>query len=189
MRILLFKAISNVKAHTRNGAAVRAHFRQAARYAAERHKGQTRSDGKTPYISHPIAVAKILHREGKVDDSVIMVAALLHDTIEDTGATHADIEKLFGRDVADVVMEVTNDDTLPKDQQKAAQIEHGATRSSRANTLKLADKIANLRDMVNAPWTSERKQAYYEHALKVVEAMPNAHQVLKDIFHREYAKR
>lgn len=188
--ILLFK--SDVRGYVRrDGSVVRDHFRRAAQFAFKRHQGQFRGDGKTPYIMHPVTVAKILRHEGKVDDPVTLAAALLHDTIEDTGATHDQLARLFGKDVADVVLEVTNDNSLPKAAQKRAQIEHGATRSDRANTLKIADKIANLRDIIAAPpqWTPERKRGYFDHARQVVEAMKSPHPLLKQVFMMEYGKR
>lgn len=185
--ILLLK--SRVKTYTRkDGRVINEHFRRAAKFAAEKHKGQYRGDGKTPYIYHPVTVANILYREGGVTDPVVMLAALLHDTIEDTDTTHGDLVRLFGKDVADVVREVTNDTSLDKASQKQAQIDHGKSRSERANTLKMADKIANLRDVIASPpnWDLDRKKDYFDHAKKVIEAMPNANRKLLALFMQEY---
>src|ERR1700739_117540 len=113
----------------------------AATFAAERHRGQRRK-GKdaSPYINHPLALASLLAERGERDPKVLM-AALLHDTVEDTATSFEDIEHCFGSEVADIVREVTDDKTLPKAERKRLQIEHAARLSRRAKLVKLADKI------------------------------------------------
>src|SRR5687768_11681482 len=96
----------------------------AAYFAAERHVGQQRKDGITPYINHPIAVAELLARIGRVTDLGILQAALLHDTIEDTNTTGEEIERLFGQTVRGLVEEVTDDMSLPKKVRRERQLEH-----------------------------------------------------------------
>jgi GTP diphosphokinase / guanosine-3',5'-bis(diphosphate) 3'-diphosphatase len=167
----------------------RANFRRAAQFAADKHSGQFRKDGKTRYIAHPVTVANILAREGGIADEATLIAALLHDTIEDTGTSHAELVLAFGVDVADTVQAVTNDEALPKAQQKAAQIDKAAKYPVRAAHLKMADKIANLRDILKIPpkgWDSKRKIAYYDHAKAVVDAMKDPHPMLKAAFDATY---
>ena len=83
-------------------------------FAAHKHRDQRRKDaGATPYINHPIAVAKLLVECG-IDDPVILQAAILHDTIEDTETTREELERQFGDEVAAVVVEVTDDKRLEK---------------------------------------------------------------------------
>lgn len=193
MKILLLKS-SNVHVSgyvTKEGAVVPSHFRRAAKFAAAKHAGQLRKDGKTHYIAHPVTVANILAREGGISDEATLIAALLHDTIEDTGTTHAELVREFGRDVADTVQEVTNDETLPKAEQKRAQIEKAGKYPTRAAHLKMADKIANLRDIIKIPpkgWDAARKLAYYDHAKAVVDAMKEPHPKLKAVFDYTYQK-
>ena len=84
-------------------------IRAAYEYAAAHHAGQNRKDG-SPFITHPLAVAQIVAEELHLDTESI-VAALLHDTIEDTDATHEEISKLFSPTVADLVEGVHHGDT------------------------------------------------------------------------------
>jgi guanosine-3',5'-bis(diphosphate) 3'-pyrophosphohydrolase len=160
-----------------DGTCVGPHFRSAARFAAKKHKGQLRDDGKTPYITHPLMVARILRLYGG-NDPHTLAAALLHDTVEDTDATYEELAAQFGDIVAGVVREVSNDPSLPKAAQKQAQIDRAPLMSARATDVKLADKTANLISILEAPpnWPLERKRAYFEHAAKVVAAMkrPNS---------------
>lgn len=187
--ILLFnKSLVYVRGHMRGGVTVRDHFRQADQFAERKHAGQLRKDGKTPYISHPRAVASILRDEAGITDLETLIAAVLHDTIEDTGVTHAEIAARFGPVVADTVAELTNDETLPKAQQKQAQIDHAPHYSDRAAWIKTADKTSNLRDIIAAPppWSRERKREYYDHARRVVDAMGPRNALLRRLFETTY---
>ena len=78
--------------------------RMAFEYAKKEHGGQLRKDG-TPYITHPVAAAEIIAEMSM--DEVSIIAALLHDCIEDTRSTHEEVEKLFGSEVAEIVEGVT----------------------------------------------------------------------------------
>ena len=80
-----------------------------------------------------------------------LCAALLHDTVEDTDTTQAELEAKFGTEIASIVAEVTDDKSLPKAERKRAQIEHAAHISKKAKLVKLADKICNLRDVAHSP--------------------------------------
>lgn len=113
-------------------------------FAADKHKNQRRKDAEaSPYINHPIALANLLLNEAGVEDQRVLIAAILHDTIEDTDTTEQELVKHFGKDVADIVLEVTDDKALPKAERKRLQIEHAAHISRRAKLVKLADKICN----------------------------------------------
>ena len=81
---------------------------KAASFAASKHKNGKRKDAEeTPYINHPLEVARILIEEGGVSEATVLAAAILHDTVEDTRTTPEEIESLFGPVVRDLVMEVT----------------------------------------------------------------------------------
>jgi len=144
-------------------------------FAAHAHRDQRRKgQDATPYISHPIALARILSVEGGIDDPVIIASALLHDTVEDCGVTLEQLASKFGKDVAAVVAEVTDDKALPKARRKELQVEHASHISSRAKLVKLADKIANVRDVGQNPpsnWSVERKHEYANWAKRVVGAL------------------
>jgi len=104
----------------------------ALEFAAHKHRDQRRKDASaSPYINHPIALARLLAAEGGVTDVKTLVAAVLHDTIEDTDTTYEELVEHFGRKVADVVAEVTDDQSLPKPRRKALQIEHAPQLSRR----------------------------------------------------------
>ncbi|WP_322050009.1 HD domain-containing protein [Paraburkholderia bannensis] len=159
---------------------------QATAFAAEKHRNQRRKDAHaSPYINHPIALANVLANEGDVNDEAVLIAALLHDTIEDTETTAAEIETQFGREVAQIVQEVTDDKRLPKAERKRLQIEHAARISPQAKLVKLADKIANLRDIANSPpadWSLERKREYFAWSKAVVDQLRGVHPQLEAIF-------
>ena len=88
---------------------------RALEFAAHKHRDQRRKDvHASPYINHPIALANILVNEAGIHDSEVLCAALLHDTIEDTETTAAELEAEFGAVVRDIVLEVTDDKLLPK---------------------------------------------------------------------------
>lgn len=185
--ILLFK--SHVKGHIRGNTFVQDHYRRAAKFAANKHKGQTRKDGKTPYIAHPVQVATILHREARETDPVILLGALLHDTLEDTDTTYEELVHEFGQEVADLVQEVSDDMSRSKKERRESQ--EGKHWSERAARLKIADKTANLRDLINAPpvgMSKDKKIEYANHARRVIEGMKEHPEALKRLFDLAYQR-
>lgn len=140
------------------------HLTKCINFAAIKHKHQKRKDKEgTPYINHPIGVGYILTHEAGVTDPVVIQAAFLHDTVEDTDTTFEELEETFGKTVMDVVAEVTDDKTLEKMERKKCQIEHAKSCSHRAKLVKLADKLYNLRDLdrtIPVGWTPERAREY-----------------------------
>ena len=142
----------------------------ALSFASEKHRDQRRKDKETtPYINHPIEVARLLHEVGGITDGATLAAALLHDTVEDTDTTRDCLLDLFGGEVASLVMECTDDKTLAKEVRKLQQIEHAPNISLKAKQIKLADKISNVRDMGHSPppdWSFERRIAYKSGARK-----------------------
>jgi GTP diphosphokinase / guanosine-3',5'-bis(diphosphate) 3'-diphosphatase len=164
---------------------------RAAAFAAQKHRNQRRKDvDASPYINHPLALAAVLADEGGIDDAVTLAAALLHDTVEDTETTAQELASTFGAEVASVVMEVTDDKRLPKPERKRLQVEHAATMSDRAQLVKLADKICNLRDVAGSPpadWPLERRQAYFDWAKQVVDRLRGVHPGLEAVFDAAFA--
>lgn len=145
---------------------------RAAMMAAEKHRHQRRKDeDASPYINHPLAVACLLACEAGIDDEDLLVAALLHDTVEDTDTKFEEIEERFGPTVRQLVAEVTDDKKLDKAERKALQVEHAPHASARARQLKIADKICNIRDITHRPpgnWADRRKKEYLNWAEEVV---------------------
>ncbi len=165
----------------------------ALAFAADKHKNQRRKDADaSPYINHPIALANLLLNEAGVEDQRVLIAAVLHDTIEDTDTTEQELVRHFGKDVADIVLEVTDDKALPKAERKRLQIEHAAHISRRAKLVKLADKICNLRDITASPpadWSIQRKQEYFDWAKSVVDELRGVHPGLEHLFDKTYEAR
>jgi guanosine-3',5'-bis(diphosphate) 3'-pyrophosphohydrolase len=163
----------------------------AAAFAAHKHRDQRRKGAEaSPYINHPLMVANVLANEGAVDDVTTLVAALLHDTIEDTQTTGEEIAAAFGPEAAAVVLEVTDDKRLSKDERKRHQVLHAAKISERAKLVKLADKICNLRDLSSSPpadWPLQRRREYFEWAHAVVAHLRGASPPLAALFDRAYA--
>ena len=165
----------------------------ATAFAADKHRHQRRKNAEaSPYINHPIALANVLKNEGGIADAKVLAAALLHDTIEDTDATAEELETRFGKEITAIVLEVTDDKSLPKAERKRLQVEHAASISHRAKLVKLADKICNLRDLLTAPparWTDERIQGYFDWAKAVVDGLRGANPALEKLFDQLYARR
>ena len=163
-------------------------YERADAFASRAHAGQYRKGpGQIPYVQHPRAVAAILRDEAGITDRETLIAALLHDTIEDTGTSHGELVRLFGQVVADTVMELTNE-LAPADGKTASQIRHARKMSPRAAHIKVADKTANMRDIINTPppWTPARKRQYYDDARAVVGAMSVRHAALDKLFNQIY---
>ena len=145
---------------------------KAMRFAAEKHMDQRRKDSKSsPYINHPIQVAETLWTIGGVRDSTLLVASILHDTVEDTGTKPEEIREAFGEEVLALVLEVTDDKSLTKQVRKQIQVETAPHKTHSAKLLKLADKICNVQDILATPpadWSLERLQEYLLWTEKVV---------------------
>lgn len=158
----------------------------AAAFAAKKHSGQKRKGkDEEPYINHPLEVANLLISVGAIDDIDILTAALLHDTIEDTDTTRQDIKARFGQRTADIVMEVTDDKSLPKAERKRLQVEHAPDLSAAAKLVKLADKISNITDIIDRPpsdWDDQRRREYVEWGVSVIAGLRGANAALEEHF-------
>lgn len=168
-------------------------FIQALDFAADKHRTQRRKDVEaSPYINHPIALVNVLANEAQIDDENVLIAAVLHDTIEDTETTEVELLALFGKTITEIVLEVTDDRSLSRADRKRLQVEHAPHISHAAKLVKLADKICNLRDMATRPpanWSVERKLEYFDWAKAVVDGLSDAHPALAEIFSEAYKAR
>ncbi|NDP43451.1 MAG: bifunctional (p)ppGpp synthetase/guanosine-3',5'-bis(diphosphate) 3'-pyrophosphohydrolase [Aromatoleum sp.] len=165
----------------------------ALAFAAHKHRNQRRKDVEaSPYINHPIALARVLAVEAGVKDEKTLIAAILHDTVEDTETTPEELRLRFGKTIASVVAEVTDDKKLVKHRRKELQIEHAPHLSKRAKLVKLADKTCNLRDVAKSPprgWPLRRQRAYFDWAKRVVDGLRGAHPWLEALFDDAYRAR
>jgi guanosine-3',5'-bis(diphosphate) 3'-pyrophosphohydrolase len=168
-------------------------FVRALAFASRKHSQQRRKDADaSPYINHPIALVSILAVEAGINDRDTLCAALLHDTIEDTDTSVEELAEAFGGPVAALVREVTDDKRLPKPERKSRQVEHAANLSPKARSVKLADKIANLRDVADRPpvnWPLARRQEYFDWAKMVVDQIRDASPELLSLFKAIYGRR
>ena len=143
---------------------------RAIHFAAEKHRDHRRKGATAaPYINHPIAVAEQLAAAGHGEDKGLLMAAVLHDVIEDTETTPEELSAAFGERVAGIVMEVTDDKSLPRHERKALVVRNIAHKSREARLVKLSDLLSNVGDVIHHPpnWNQERKQEYLDWASQV----------------------
>ena len=171
----------------------------ALHYAAHQHRDQRRKDeDATPYINHPIALLHILNVEAGVTDPDVLIGAVLHDVIEDCSGPHqmyiedrrAEIGARFGDIVLALVESVTDDKSTSKDERKQRQVDKAPHIPHGAKLIKLADKTANLRDIIAAPpanWSPERISAYFDWARRVAEGLRGCHPALEELFDEAWA--
>ena len=161
---------------------------RAADAAARWHVNQRRKGAaQEPYVTHLLEVAKLVAEATDGVDPNLVVAALLHDTIEDQGVTREEIAAQFSDDVADLVVEVTDDKKLPKAERKRLQIKHAPKLTPRAKILKLADKISNLRSLATSPpadWPMQRRSDYVIWTTEVVQGLRGTSGLLEQEFDR-----
>ena len=158
----------------------------AAIFAAEKHRGQVRKDQRgSPYITHPLIVAQILWETGGIRETPILTAAILHDTLEDTPTTQAELQSQFGQAVLQIVLEVTDDKSLPKMERKRRQVLHAPELSRAARLVKLGDKLVNCGDILKSPpkgWNIERRRHYVQWAADVVHQIRGTNPPLENAF-------
>ena len=153
--------------------------------AAHWHRDQKRKgEAAEPYVNHLTEVADLVAEATAGGDLPLVIAAVLHDAVEDAGVTARQIAAEFGEDVAALVMEVTDDKSLPKEERKRLQVETTPHKSSRAKIIKLADKTSNLNAIRTSPppWPLERRQAYLDWARAVVAGARGVKPMLEERF-------
>jgi (p)ppGpp synthase/HD superfamily hydrolase len=164
----------------------------AAQTAARWHAKQRRKgSARVPYVNHLLEVARLVDQATGGNDPDLVVAALLHDAIEDQGVSRATIAEQFGEDVAALVDEVSDDKSLPQDVRKRLQVEQASKKSRRARILKLADKISNVTDIGNDPppdWPVERQRQYVQWGRDVVAELRGASPELERQFEEAAAE-
>ncbi len=164
----------------------------AAKFASEKHAAQKRKGAAAePYVNHLIEVAQLIAGSSDQLDANLVMAGFLHDTVEDTDTTAEELKQVFGSDIASLVLEVTDDKSLPKETRKELQVEEAPHKSVRAQVIKLADKISNLRSLLTSPpanWDAQRKREYFAWAKRVVDALSSPNPILKAEFDRTFAQ-
>lgn len=158
----------------------------AAIFAVEKHRGQVRKDQRgSPYVTHPLTVARLLWEVGGIHDAEILTAAILHDTLEDTPTTQSELRQNFGERVLQIVLEVTDDKSLPKMERKRRQVRHAPELSRPARLIKFGDKLANCRDILESPpadWDLTRRRNYIQWAADVLNQIRDVNPPLESAF-------
>lgn len=160
-------------------------FFKALTLAAEKHQYQRRSGyERLPYLNHLIKVTDTLLRIGGETDPDLLAAAVLHDIIEDTDVTHADLAKEFNPRVAAIVAELSDDMSLPYPVRKQRQVANAAALSAEARKIRIADKACNIRDILHYPveWPLEKKQFYVTNSVEVVNSIRGVNPALEAWF-------
>jgi (p)ppGpp synthase/HD superfamily hydrolase len=166
---------------------------KAIDFAARAHTHQRRKgEAQEPYVNHIAEVALLVAEATQGGDVDLVIAAYLHDTIEDQEVKYETLAAEFGWDVADLVREVSDDKSLPKAERKRLQVEHARSITPRAKHLKLADKISNLNAILASPpadWSAQRKREYFDWAAEVVAGCRGVNPWLEARFDAAYARR
>jgi len=126
-------------------------IQDAAAFAARAHDGQYRKDGATPYVSHVFRVCLVVRDLFGFDDPRMLIAAILHDTIEDTTTDFDDIEKRFGQEIATWVSYLTKDKRLADVDRERDYVDRLKQAPWQVQVCKLADIFDNLSDIGNLP--------------------------------------
>jgi len=147
----------------------------ALRFAAERHHAQRVPDSDYPYLVHVVSVAAetIAALVPGVDANLAVACALLHDTIEDTATTYAELADRFGTAVADGVLALSKDSALPKPDQMADSLRRIQAQPHAVWMVKLADRITNLGSPPRS-WTTDKRRRYRDEAIAIADALGDA---------------
>jgi (p)ppGpp synthase/HD superfamily hydrolase len=164
---------------------------RAMEFAAHKHTDQRRKGLRSePYVNHLAEVARLLADATAGEDPALAAAGLLHDTLEDTNTTLAELEREFGAEIAGLVQEVTDDKSLKEEMRKRLQVETAGKKSAKARLIKIADKTSNLRSILASPpsdWSAQRKREYFDWATQVVAQCRGINVQLEELFDRVYA--
>ena len=155
-------------------------------FAAEAHRNQRRKGAaQEPYLNHLIEVLDLVVKATDGADMDILIAALLHDVVEDTSTSYEDVAANFGERVAEIVRENSDDMSLPKADRRLARIAAMPLKSREARLVKIADVISNLRAIAVSPpagWPAERKLGYLQSCRRLVDAGRGTDAAIERIF-------
>lgn len=163
---------------------------RAYAFAALKHAGQwRRATPNEPYLHHLIEVANLLAFATEGTNPVLVAGGVLHDVLEDTDTTPAELRAVFGQDVASLVAEVTDPAGLSEAERRQRQIEHARVLSADARLIKIADKTSNIRERLKAHPDGRRDQKildYVEWGAMVVAGCRGLNARLEDAFDEAY---
>jgi guanosine-3',5'-bis(diphosphate) 3'-pyrophosphohydrolase len=135
---------------------------EALDFAAQRHSAQRRKGpDAAPYVNHLIEVAMLVASVAQVDDVEVLIAAVLHDVLEDTPTTAAEVESLFGARVCSLVQALSDDKSLPRRKRREIALAELPDTDGLVKVIKLADLSSNIK-LLPPNWSEERKFEYLE---------------------------
>jgi (p)ppGpp synthase/HD superfamily hydrolase len=152
-------------------------WQQAVSFAARQHEGQRRKDGVTPYFAHPVRVALVVRHVFDVDDQTALLAAFLHDLIEDTTTDYDDLIEHFGKEAADAVSALTKDARLPEAEREPAYDRQLSQASWQARLVKLADVYDNFCDARD----EKERSKFTQKARRAIECAGDAPELQKAV--------
>jgi guanosine-3',5'-bis(diphosphate) 3'-pyrophosphohydrolase len=151
---------------------------EALQFAAVKHQYDRRGGyDRLPYINHLIKVTNgLVNRCGFTEDTLLL-AAVLHDIVEDTDVTGEELSARFGHEVAGIVLELTDDMSLSYELRKQRQLETAPQLSRGARIIRLADKASNIEDIFSYPldWTLDKKEAYLKNSEQIAAIIKGEH--------------
>jgi len=157
-------------------------YQEAIKFAAEKHGPQKVKGSENPYVVHLSNVAMELfaaasHTPG-FDLNFAIQTALLHDTLEDTATTKAELEKVFGNDIAEAVWALTKDPKLLKDYRLTDSLAKISQCRKEVWAVKLADRITNLQKPPKN-WSKSHIIEFYYDSIQVLEALQGGNEFLE----------
>jgi len=159
-------------------------FLEAIEFAAYRHRSDKPKYGE-PYINHVISVCSLVGVVGEIDDEVTLVAAALHDVLEKSNAKPNELNFQFGEEVYNIVLELTDHHSDADADLFQKQLERASSLSAKARVIKMADKIANVKAILNNPpddWDMEKKSLYINWAERIVNSLRGTNKKLEEYF-------
>jgi guanosine-3',5'-bis(diphosphate) 3'-pyrophosphohydrolase len=158
---------------------------EAVSFAARAHKHQWRKDGQTPYAAHPFRACLVLRTVFGIDDTEVLTAAVLHDTIEDTNTDCDDLIRTFGPRVAGWVALLSKDKRLPDQRRETEYRARLAAADWQVKACKLADVFDNLMDCVHSAAFRKRTVARSRYYLEVLNdpRVAKAHEIVTRLLH------
>ncbi len=161
---------------------------EALEYAAVKHRHQRRKGASgIPYINHPIEVCRLLLTTLDSPSTDLLIAALLHDTLEDTDANEKEIMEKFGEKVLRIVLELTDNMKLSSAKRKEEQVVKAKSLSYEARCIKISDKTCNIHDIIYTRmfWPDFQKKEYIRWAMRVIAEISDTHPALMKAFYEK----
>lgn len=155
---------------------------EAVLFAALKHDGQKMKQPNVSYVAHLQgvcleAVSGCLNNNSDVNLENVILLSLLHDTIEDTSASYEEIKDLFGEEIANGVLALTKDSSLPHCDQMRDSIERIKKQSMEVSIVKLADRLFNLKD-IPLMWDEDRINEYKEEAIAILNELGSVNEYM-----------